>query len=40
MRAELKAAFYPEAAEWKADIWRQGREAFVQALAGLQRVPV
>ena len=40
MRAELKAAFFPEAAEWKAEIWRQGREAFVQALAGLQRVPV
>jgi len=40
MRAELKAAFYPETAEWKAEIWRQGREAFVQALSGLQRVPI
>ncbi len=39
-RAELKAAFYPDSADWKAEIWRQGREAFVQALAGLQRVPV
>jgi hypothetical protein len=39
-RASLKAAFYPDAAEWKSAIWRQGHEAFVQALAGLQRVPV
>ncbi|MDM0018986.1 M14 family metallopeptidase [Variovorax sp. J22R187] len=39
-RAALKAAFYPDAADWKAAIWRQGREAFVQALIGLQRVPV
>ena len=38
-RAMLKAAFYPDAADWKAAIWRQGREAFVQALTGLQRVP-
>ncbi len=39
-RAQLKAAFYPDDAEWKAEIWRQGREAFLQALAGLQRVPL
>lgn len=39
-RAALKAAFYPDADDWKAAVWRQGREAFVQALAGLQRVPV
>jgi hypothetical protein len=39
-RADLKAAFYPDAADWKSAIWHQGREAFVQALAGLQRVPV
>jgi hypothetical protein len=39
-RAALKAAFYPDAADWKAAIWRQGREAFVQALIGLQRVAV
>jgi len=38
-RAALKAAFYPDAADWKAAIWRQGREVFVQALAGLQRAP-
>jgi hypothetical protein len=39
-RAALKAAFYPDAADWKAAIWRQGREAFAQALAGLQRASV
>ena len=39
-RAALKAAFYPDDAAWKAAIWRQGREAFLQALAGLQRTTV
>jgi len=38
-RAALKAAFYPDDAAWKASIWRQSREAFLQALAGLQSVP-
>jgi len=38
-RAALKDAFYPAGADWKAAIWRQGREAFAQALAGLQDVP-
>lgn len=38
-RAALKAAFYPDAADWQASIWREGREAFVQALAGLQCAP-
>ncbi len=37
-RAALKAAFYPDAADWKAAVWRQGREACMQALAGLQCV--
>jgi hypothetical protein len=39
-RADLKAAFYPDDAYWKRVIWQQGHEAFVQALAGLQGVPV
>jgi hypothetical protein len=39
-RADLKAVFYPDDADWKTFIWQQGHEAFVQALAGLQRVPV
>jgi hypothetical protein len=39
-RAALKAAFYPDDAAWKAATWRQGREAFLQALAGLQRATV
>lgn len=39
-RAGLKAAFYPDAADWKTAIWCQGREAFAQALAGLQCVSV
>jgi hypothetical protein len=37
-RAALKAAFYPDAADWKHAVWRQGHQAFVQALAGLQQV--
>jgi len=39
-RAALKAAFYPDDVAWKGSIWRQGREAFVQALAGLQHAPI
>jgi len=38
-RTALKAAFYPDDVVWRAAIWRQGREAFVQALAGLQSIP-
>ncbi|APG08875.1 hypothetical protein M2175_002186 [Bradyrhizobium elkanii] len=31
----LKEAFYPDSDDWKNDIWRQGREACLQAVEGL-----
>ena len=40
IRQELKDAFYPDEAEWKLAVWRQGREACAQALAGLQDAPL
>jgi Protein of unknown function (DUF2817) len=38
IRQALKAAFYPEAGEWKRRVWQQGAQACRQALAGLQDV--
>ena len=40
IRHALKAAFYPEADDWKRRVWRQGVEACQQALAGLQEPAV
>ncbi|GAB3764788.1 M14 family metallopeptidase [Ramlibacter monticola] len=37
IRQQLKDAFYPQADEWKLAVWRQGREACLQALDGLQQ---
>jgi hypothetical protein len=36
IKRNLKEAFYPEADDWKHSIWRQGREACLQAIEGLQ----
>ena len=36
IRQALKAAFYPEADDWKRLVWQQGIEACRQALEGLQ----
>ncbi|WP_426613699.1 M14 family metallopeptidase [Bradyrhizobium sp. McL0616] len=36
IKRDLKEAFYPDADDWKHDIWRQGREACLQAIKGLQ----
>ena len=36
LRAEVKEAFYPASDEWKIAVWRQGREACMQALDGLE----
>jgi hypothetical protein len=36
IRRALKAAFYPEFDDWKVMTWRQGFDACVQALQGLQ----
>ena len=38
IRAELKEAFYPDSADWKLAVWRQGREASLQALRGLEAI--
>ncbi len=35
IKAALLRAFYPDADDWKARIWTQGREVVEQALAGL-----
>jgi hypothetical protein len=36
IRRELKDAFYPDADDWKQQVWQQGREACLQAIEGLQ----
>jgi len=36
IRRELKDAFYPDADDWKHHVWQQGRQACLQAIAGLQ----
>jgi len=36
IKRDLKEAFYPDADDWKLSIWRQGREACLQAIEGLQ----
>ncbi|MBR0848664.1 M14 family metallopeptidase [Bradyrhizobium diazoefficiens] len=36
IKRDLKEAFYPDGDDWKHDIWRQGREACLQAIEGLQ----
>ncbi|UFX45690.1 M14 family metallopeptidase [Bradyrhizobium sp. 41S5] len=36
IKCDLKEAFYPNADDWKHDIWRQGRQACLQAIKGLQ----
>jgi hypothetical protein len=36
IKRDLKEAFYPDADDWKHDIWRQGRQACLQAIQGLQ----
>ena len=38
IRQALKAAFYPQADDWKRMVWQQGAEACRQAVAGLQEV--
>ncbi|KVR12660.1 hypothetical protein WK13_13150 [Burkholderia ubonensis] len=36
IRQSLKDAFYPQADDWQAAIWQQGREVFLQTVRGLQ----
>ena len=36
IRQALKAAFYPDADDWKRQVWQQGVQACQQALEGLQ----
>jgi hypothetical protein len=36
IKQALKDAFYPDADDWKLAIWRQGRQACLQAIDGLQ----
>ena len=36
IKHSLKEAFYPDAEDWKQNIWRQGRSACLQAIQGLQ----
>lgn len=36
IRQALKDAFYPQADDWQAAIWEQGREVFQQTVRGLQ----
>lgn len=35
IKQALKDAFYPEADDWKIPVWQQAREAYLQALHGL-----
>ena len=35
IKAEIRAAFYPDADDWKEMIWKRGREVIDQALSGL-----
>jgi len=35
IKAEIRAAFYPDAEDWKEMIWARGREVIDQAIAGL-----
>jgi hypothetical protein len=35
IKQALKDAFYPNAEDWKLPVWQQGREAYLQALNGL-----
>ncbi len=35
IKAEIRAAFYPDADDWKEMIWNRGREVIGQAIAGL-----
>ena len=35
IKAEMRRAFYPDTADWKSQVWRQGREVVDQTLAGL-----
>lgn len=37
IKRELKQAFNPDADDWKLAVWIQGREVYLQTLAGLQR---
>jgi Protein of unknown function (DUF2817) len=36
IKQAMKDAFYPDAPEWKHAVWRQGSQACLQALSGLQ----
>jgi Protein of unknown function (DUF2817) len=36
IKRNLKEAFYPDADDWKHSVWRQGREACLQTIEGLQ----
>lgn len=36
IQREIKNAFYPDADDWKLAVWRQGSQACLQALKGLQ----
>ncbi len=36
IRQALKDAFYPQADDWQAAIWQQGRDVFLQTVRGLQ----
>jgi hypothetical protein len=35
IKAQVRAAFYPEADDWKAMIWERGKAVIGQAIAGL-----
>jgi hypothetical protein len=37
IKAQVRAAFYPEADDWKAMIWERGKAVIGQAIAGLTR---
>ena len=36
IRQRIRAAFYPDGDDWRADVWRQGFEVCAQAIAGLR----
>jgi hypothetical protein len=40
IKQALKDAFYPDADDWKIPVWQQAREAYLQALHGLNTTPV
>ena len=35
IKAQMRAAFYGEDSQWKADIWSRGQQIVEQALAGV-----